>query len=77
MHNDTKNFLNDLIKEIQEKYDQTLIPEEGEDLSGKNYRLGMNFSYYDVLEVIESQLKSFGFSTEEFGRITPMLGEKS
>ncbi|AZB44645.1 hypothetical protein CEF21_21435 [Bacillus sp. FJAT-42376] len=76
MNNEMKNFLADLIMELQEKYNQSLISTDTESLEEKNYRLGMNFSYYDVLEVIESQLKSFGFGVEEINGITPILGEK-
>lgn len=71
-----KYFLIDLIKEIQEKYNQTLTEIEEEDLEEKNYRLGTNFAYYDVLELIESQLRAFGYRLDEIGQITPTLGEK-
>ncbi|WP_349407794.1 hypothetical protein [Pseudalkalibacillus sp. SCS-8] len=76
MQNEMKNFLIDLIYEIQEKYNHSLLPTKDERLEEKNYRLGANFSYYDVLELIESQLKSFGYSVEDFGQIAPILGEK-
>jgi hypothetical protein len=76
VQNEMKNFLIDLIYEIQEKYNQTLIPIEEEDLEEKNYRLGTNFAYYDVLELIESQLRAFGYKLDEIGQITPILGEK-
>ncbi|WP_449622908.1 hypothetical protein [Robertmurraya sp. Marseille-Q9965] len=76
MHNEMKNFLVDLISEVQEKYNHSLVPTKTEGLEEKNYRLGANFSYYDVLEIIESQLISFGYTTEDIGKITPILGEK-
>ncbi|MBB3909360.1 hypothetical protein B6A27_02050 [Anoxybacillus sp. UARK-01] len=76
MQNEMKYFLIDLIKEIQEKYNQTLTEVEEESLEEKNYRLGTNFAYYDVLELIESQLKSFDYRLGEIGQITPTLGEK-
>jgi hypothetical protein len=76
VENEMKYFLIDLIKEIQEKYNETLTELEEENLEEKNYRLGTNFAYYDILELIESQLNAFGFSTDEFGQITPVLGEK-
>ncbi|NCG68619.1 hypothetical protein GWJ21_11935 [Bacillus coagulans] len=77
MQNEMKNFLTDLICEIQEKYNHSLssFPKE-EGLEEKNYRLGMNFAYYDVLELIEDQLKSFGYSEDNIGIITPILGKK-
>ena len=71
-----KNFLIDLICEIQEKYKHSLLPTIEEGLEEKNYRLGENFAYYDVLELIETQLKSFGYSEEDIGHIAPILGEK-
>ncbi|MEL4028553.1 hypothetical protein NST89_08185 [Caldifermentibacillus hisashii] len=76
MQNEMKNFLLDLICEIQEKYNHSLLPLKEEGLEDKNYRLGVNFAYYDVLELIETQLKSFGYSEEDIGQITPILGEK-
>lgn len=77
MENEMRNFLVDLVSEIQGKYNQSLIPTTKiEEEEKKKYRLGMNFSYYDVLELIESQLKSFGYSVDEFGEITPILGKE-
>ncbi|MBZ5213828.1 hypothetical protein ABE321_08370 [Bacillus paralicheniformis] len=76
MENDMKNFLVDLVSEIQEKYNESLNPTEGESAEETNYRLGSNFSYYEVLELIKNQLNSFGYSPEELGTITPLIGEK-
>lgn len=76
MQNEMKNFLIDLICELQEKYNHSLLPPKEEGLEDKNYRLGLNFAYYDVLELIETQLKSFGYSEEDIGQIAPILGEK-
>ncbi|KYC68270.1 hypothetical protein [Heyndrickxia coagulans] len=76
MQNEMKNFLTDLICEIQEKYNHSLSFPKEEGLEEKNYRLGMNFAYYDVLELIENQLKSFGYSEDNIGIITPILGKK-
>lgn len=30
---------------------------------------------YDLLEVIESQIKAFGYTIDEIGHIPPMLGK--
>lgn len=75
MQDEMKYFLIDLIREIQEKYNKTLENVEKENLEEKNYRLGTNFAYYDVLELIESQLNVFGYRLDEFDQITPVLGE--
>lgn len=64
------------FKSLDSRQQQAWIPIDMESQEEQNYRLGMNFSYYDVLEVIESQLKSFGLRVEEISRITPILGEK-
>ncbi len=71
-----KNFLIDLICDIQEKYNDSLLPTKGESSEEKNYRLGENFAYYEVLDLIESQLESFGLSAEDIGQIAPIFGEK-
>ena len=76
MHAETRNFVNDLIMEIQERYNYSLLATEGENPEDKSFRLGSNFSYYDVLEIIQSQLNVFGFIMEEKGPIAPVLGEK-
>lgn len=72
-----KNFLIDLICEIQEKYNHTLLPTKEEGLEEKNFRLGEKLAYYDVLCLIESQLNSFGYSEENIGQIVPTFGEKT
>jgi len=63
-----------LICEIQEKYNETLVAPKKKISDEKGYRLVMNFSYYDVLALIESQLNAFGLSEEKSGEITPVLG---
>jgi hypothetical protein len=62
VQNEMKNFLVDLICEIQEKYNHSLLPIKEEGLEEKNYRLGANFLYYDVLAHIPRRkfiMKSF------------------
>lgn len=76
MDKQLKDFLGDLITIIQEKYNETLIVPANESNENKGYRLGSNFAYYDVLDLVESQLLSQGFDTNSFDKITPMLGEK-
>ncbi|MCL1988770.1 MAG: hypothetical protein FWG64_12510 [Firmicutes bacterium] len=76
MQEETKNFIQDLIAEIQEKYNQSLIGNEEESLENKSYRLGSNFSYYDILDVIQSQLELFNIPQKDVDNIVPVLGEK-
>lgn len=76
MDNQLKDFLGDLITLIQEKYNETLVAPEDESVEDKCYRLGQNFAYYDVLDLVESQLLSQGFEPDLFGKISPILGEK-
>jgi hypothetical protein len=74
LESDTKNFLSDLIYIIQDKYNQTI--DDSKENSDKKFYQGLNFAYYDVLDVIESQMESFGYNVKEFRSITPMLWEK-
>ncbi|HEY3373446.1 MAG TPA: hypothetical protein VGK02_00050 [Candidatus Aquicultor sp.] len=69
------NFIKDLITLYQEKYNETLFEEKGESEQDKVFRLGSNIAYYDCLDILESQLKAFGYDTEIFGVITPELGK--
>ncbi|WP_142382840.1 MULTISPECIES: hypothetical protein [Bacillus] len=71
-----KNFLIDIISEVQEKYNQTLISDSNKSLEDKHFRLGANYAYYDVLELIETQLNLFSFQLDEVPHIAPVLGEK-
>lgn len=76
MDNQLKDFLGDLITLIQEKYNETLVAPEDESDEDKCFRLGKNFAYYDVLDLVESQLLSLGLNPDIFGKISPKLGEK-
>jgi|GEM_PF-1489994 len=69
-------FLSDLITLIQEKYNQSLQAEEREDEQRRSFRLGASFAYYDVLDLIESQLEAFGVERGAFGEIAPVPGQK-
>lgn len=68
-------FLKDLVLEIQGKYNETLIPIDSERPEDKSYRLGCNYAYYDVLDLIHSQLKAFGIEGD-IGSTIPELGKK-
>jgi Mg2+/Co2+ transporter CorB len=70
-----KDFLDDLIKILHEKYNDSLRAEEDESELDKSFRSGCSFAYYDALELIESQLKAFGYDTKQFGVITPEYGK--
>ncbi|MBM6996915.1 hypothetical protein IM700_014755 [Paenibacillus sp. DXFW5] len=76
MDKQLKDFLGDLIALIQEKYNETLIVPVDENSEDKCYRLGSNFAYYDVLDLVESQLLTQGFDSSTFEKISPILGEK-
>jgi hypothetical protein len=76
MDKQLKDFLGDLITLIHEKYNETLVVPAEESNEDKGYRLGSNFAYYDVLDLVESQLLSQGFDSNSFNKITPTLGEK-
>lgn len=76
MDKQLKDFLGDLIALIQEKYNETLVVPVDESTEDKYYRLGSNFAYYDVLDLVESQLSSQGIDSNSFGKISPILGEK-
>lgn len=58
----------------QEKYKVSLLVQTGESELDKSFRLGMNFAYYDCLDILESQLKAFQVNTSDLGGITPTLG---
>ena len=70
-----KAYLADLIILIRDKYKETCVEVSGESDSEKCFRLGSNFAYYDVLDLIESQLQSFGIDRSQFGAIAPVMGE--
>jgi len=71
-----KDYLADLISLIRDKYKETLAEASGESDSEKSFRLGANMAYYDVLDMIESQLQSFGIDRTQFGAIAPVIGEQ-
>jgi hypothetical protein len=69
-------FLKDLTVLMQEKYQTTLGPcREDEKEADYQFRLGQNFAYYDVLDVIHSQLLAFGLPTRELEPVVPELGQ--
>ncbi|GGJ64681.1 hypothetical protein GCM10008982_12490 [Anoxybacillus voinovskiensis] len=45
-----------MITLIQEKYNETLTAPTDESAEDKSFRLGSNFAYFDVFDLIESQL---------------------
>lgn len=75
MNAEMKNFLLDLIYLIQDKYNESFP--NNEDLGDeRQFKNGSNIAYYDVLDLIESQLKSFGYDVEALQPITPNPGTK-
>ncbi|ANB59939.1 hypothetical protein [Anoxybacteroides amylolyticum] len=76
MDEQLRGFLEDLITLIQEKYNETLIVPTDESAEDKSFRLGSNFAYFDILDLIESQLTVHGLDSNFLGKISPTLGEK-
>lgn len=75
-HSELTAFLKDLTVLIQEKYNETLgIRREGESEADYQFRNGQNFAYYDVLDLIHSQLRSFGIPAKALEPIVPELGQ--
>jgi hypothetical protein len=76
MSEDLNNFLGDLIVLIREKYNQSL--QEGQEATveaDRSFQSGVNFAYYDILELVQSQLEVFGYDTKQFGQIVPDIGK--
>ena len=68
-----RHFLIDLINIIQDKYNESIISNNENE---EQYMLGLNFAYYDILDVIKNQLESFGYDLSDFNNITPNIGKK-
>jgi hypothetical protein len=77
MNDQFKGFIHDLVILIHEKYNETLQNNGYETEGDKTFRIGMNHAYYDVLDIIESQLNAFGFDVKPIGNITPELSKKA
>lgn len=69
-------FLKDLTLLLQGKYNDTLGScRAGESEADSQFRSGQNFAYYDVLDLIRSQLCAFGISAPELEPVVPELGQ--
>ena len=75
MDAEMKNYLLDLICFIQDKYNES-IPNNEDHGNERQFKNGSNIAYYDVWDLIESQLKSFGYDVEELQPITLNPGTK-
>jgi hypothetical protein len=76
MNRELKDFTEDLVKIIQEKYNETLTESQKVQSEGDAaFQKGLNFAYYDVLDLIDSQLTAFGFRDDVMGKIAPELGK--
>ncbi len=53
MDEQLKGFLQDIIILLHEKYNDTLQNGENESDVDKDFRIGKNFAYYDILDLIE------------------------
>ncbi|HYN25013.1 MAG TPA: hypothetical protein VES69_08200, partial [Pyrinomonadaceae bacterium] len=71
-------FLKDLFVLLQEKYDESLAedskPESEADVA---YRQGATLAYYDVLDLIRSQLIAFGYEEEASEFPVPEFGKSA
>jgi len=77
MDDSFENFMGHLIELIKELYNNTLKGPENESEGDRIFREGRNFAYYDVLDLIQSQIKGYGYDTKPFGVIVPELGKKA
>jgi hypothetical protein len=70
MNEELHRFLKDLFILIQEKYDESLVEEAKPRAEAETaYHQGVTFAYYDVLDLIKSQLIAFGYEEEASARI--------
>jgi hypothetical protein len=76
MSDELKSFLRDLIWLIQDRYNESLEVVSGESSEDRAFRLGQNFAFHNNLDLIESQLKAWGYDVADLGQITPQLGNK-
>ncbi|QOY34729.1 hypothetical protein AWH56_018650 [Anaerobacillus isosaccharinicus] len=77
MNDEFKGYLHDLVIILHQKYNDTLQLNTKETEENKAFRVGMNHAYYDVLDVIESQLTTSGYDVNQIGKITPQLSKKA
>jgi hypothetical protein len=77
MNVELKGFLSDLVILLHQKYNETLHNNEKDSECDEVFRTGMNFAYFDALEMIESQLNAFGYDVQKIGNITPVLNKKA
>lgn len=69
-----KNFIGEIVEIIEEKYNDSSEGAGTENDLDKQFRLGMNIAYYDVLDIIIEQLEVWGF---DYGYKAPMIGKKN
>ncbi len=75
---DLTKFLEDLIYLTQEKYDKALEQaQEAKTEADVAFQQGSSMAYYDVLDLIRSQLIAFGYELGEKENIVPIYGQKS
>ena len=76
MNEELHGFLKDIFTLLQEKYDESLaaesVPAPEADVA---FRQGATFAYYDVLDLIRSQIKAFGYEDEASGFVVPEFGK--
>lgn len=77
MSMELQNFLRDLIEIFREKYKETSFGGSNESEVDRSFRVGVNFGYYDILSLIETQLEAFGYDKSAFGEISPSAEESN
>lgn len=76
MNHELQNFIQDYVTLLQEKYHQSLIKtEKYQTEADAAFYQGTSFTYYDVLDILKSQLEAFGYEIENFETIVPELGK--
>ena len=72
-----ENFVHNLVWLIKEDYNDSLdrmLTSEVE--TGRSFAGGQSLAYFDVLQLIENQLRAFGAREESYGAIAPEPGRK-
>jgi hypothetical protein len=78
MNEELRGFLKDLFILIREKYDASSAEASGPAADADAaYRRGAAFAYYDVLDLMRSQVIAFGYDEEAVAFAVPVPGRPS
>ncbi len=76
MNNELQDFLGDIITLLQDKYNESLAAaKKTKAEADAAFEQGRYIAYYDVLELISSQLSAFGYKFPQARLIVPELGK--